>query len=327
MHCRLFFIFQHRGRTWPENTKYQPTMTSSQRSNSPPRGGVHCCSESNWYHKVSVCHLDCQSRNLSCQSVVIKLSPEIMHALRIHSDSQSSLTLALVAPHTKFLHYSNPRELREWRMQTGTDSGIHGKSLSIKLHERYISHFYTCCGPQGVWSDSAVHTGTYIDENTCPFKADFVVLILKKELTDQLKDVLTIPSLPSLDEITFLQALRSGNHFFSLIQREKLGGSETHKVLLKPPSAISGTDIAIDNRITAYNETSRIQYTCGYGDVASPGAGVVYFDPTTPDNALVLAAIHLYSRRDDDIITLCGISLPAIFHAIAGGAVPDHHMH
>ena len=306
---------QYRGKTWPEPATHQPTMTSSQRPTSPQRGGGRArpCSESNWYHKVAVCHLECQSKNLSCQCVIIKLSPELRDVLQSGRDAHCSMMLALVAPHT-FLYHANPRELREWKMHTGAES-VH-KSVGMRLHEKYVSHFYTCCGPHGVWNGSKAHTGMYIDEYSCPFQADFIVLVLKKEFADQLKDVLTIPSIPSLNENTFSQALRSGN--ISLIQRGRSGDSETHKVLLKPPPSLVGTNMSIEDKITAYSETSQIQYTCSYGDVTSPGAGVVYFDPSTPDNALVLAAVHLYSRRDDEVITYCGISLPAIFHAIAG---------
>jgi hypothetical protein len=83
-------------------------------------------------------------------------------------------------------------------------------------------------------------------------------------------------------------------------------------------------DQSVADRITAYIETSLLQYTCGhvgFFDVTSAGAGIVYFDQTTPDNALMLVAIHLYSRHDDEEITHCAISLPAIFHAIAGSRV------
>ena len=228
------------------------------------------------------------------------------------------MLLALVAPHT-FLCYSNPRELREWRLQTGADS-IH-KTGGLKLHERYVSHFYTCCGPHGVWGGREIHRGRHVSEDSCPFQANFTVLVLKRELTDHLKDVLTIPSLPSLEENVFSQALRSGNHYFTLIQRGPMGESEAHNVLLKRPSSLTGNDLSVADRITAYMETSLLQYTCGhvgFFDVTSAGAGVVYFDQTTPDNALILAAIHLYSRHDDEEITHCAISLPAIFHAIAG---------
>lgn len=255
---------------------------------------------------------------MCCQCVIVKLSPELGSAL--HFEDRHSMTLALIAPHTH-LHLSNPKELREWRMQTGADS-VH-KSAGLKLNERYISHFYTCCGPHGVWGGSEIHTGKYIDENSCPFHANFTVLVLKPELTDQLKDELTIPYLPSLNENHFSQALHSGNLYFTLIKREESGVSEAHKVLLKRPSSLVGNELSIEERITAYAETAQVQYTCGhvsFFDDKCAGAGVVYFDQTTPDNALMLAAVHLYSRRDDEEITHCGISLPAIFHAIAGEA-------
>lgn len=226
------------------------------------------------------------------------------------------MILALIAPHT-FLQYTDPKELREWRMQTGAETLHKHKTSGLALHERYFSHFYTCCGPQGVWGGSKIHKRAYINENSCPFKSDFTVLILKPELTDQIKDVLTIPTLPSLDENIFSQALRSGNHYFSLIKRDRSGSTETHKVLLKAPTSQASNDLAIEDSIQAYNAISQLQYTCGYGE-SNAGAGVVYFDSTTPDNALVVAAVHLYSRRDDEVFTHCAISLPAIFHAIAG---------
>lgn len=132
-----------------------------------------------------------------------------------------------------------------------------------------------------------------------------------------MKDVLTIPCIPSLDEALFSYALRSGNHYLSLIQRGPSGASETHRVLLKPPSSLSGNDLSIEDQMAAYHESSHLQYTCGH-TISPSGAAVVYFDSDTPDNALVLCAMHLYSRRDDEAFTHCGISLPAIFHAIAG---------
>ena len=304
--------------TWPPYEKGQSATTSSQQLTSPPPRGKTSRGGSDWHHKVSVCHLECQGRSVCCQCVIIKLSSQLKVALRLNGDSPSSMTLALVAPHT-FLSYSIPRELREWRLQTGADS-VH-RSGGLKLHEKYVSHFYTCCGPQGVWGGDEIHRGKYVSEDSCPFNGNFTVLVLKRELTDQLKDVLTIPSLPSLDENVFSQALRSGNHYFTLIQRGPLGVSEAHNVLLKHPSSLVANDQSVADRITAYMETSLLQYTCGhvgFFDVTSAGAGIVYFDQTTPDNALMLAAIHLYSRHDDEEITHCAISLPAIFHAIAG---------
>jgi hypothetical protein len=316
-------------KTWPENAEGHQTITSSQQpTSSPSHGGqAPLCSESDWYQKVSVCFLENTSSNATCQCVVAKLSPELRHALRIRNSSSSSsrdgaasLTLVLIAPHT-FLHYENPRELREWRMYTGADvSHKSSPGGGLRLHDRYVSDFFTCCGPRGVWHSSSAHVGTYIEENSCPFQANFTVLVLKRELADQLREVLTIPSLPSLDEGSFSQALRCRNHYLSLIQREPSGVAETHKVLLKPPSSLAANDLTVEDSIAAYTETSHLQYTCGYSDSRS-GAAVVYFDSYTPDNRLVLAAIHLYSRRDDEVFTHCGISLPAIFHAIAGSRV------
>lgn len=273
-------------------------------------------SESDWQHKVSVCHLECRKKNIYCQCVVVKLGPELRSALQL--EDCHSMTLALIAPHT-YLYISNPKELREWHMQTGADC-LH-KHAGLKLHERYISRFYTCCGPHGVWSSSEAHTGDYIKENSCPFHANFTVLILKSELTDRLKEVLTIPCLPSLNENHFSQALRSGNHHFRLIQRGRLGVSESHEVLLKPLSPLDSNELSTDQRIMAYTETAQLKYTFTNGtffDTTSAGAGVVYFDQTTPNNALTLAAIHLYMCHDDEEIVHYGISLPAIFHAIAG---------
>ena len=295
---------------------------------SPGHGSFTFTSGCNWYHKVSVCYLDCPTRNVSSQCVIVKLSPELRSALPIRRSSSSSsvarsasrtppsdpLTLALIAPHT-FLYCESPKELRDWRLYTGVESTQ--KSGGLRLHERYVSESFTCCGPRGVWGSTPPHRGTYVHENSCPFQADFAVFVLKQELTDQLKDVLTIPSLPSLGEGRFSQALRTGNHYLSLIQRGPSGAAETHRVLLKPPSSLSRNDPSIEDQMAAYNETSRLQYTCGHSDSRS-GAAVVYFDSDTPDIALVLAAMHLYSRRDDEIFTHCAISLPAIFHTIAG---------
>ena len=275
---------------------------------------------------MSVCYVDCPTRNVSTQCVIVKLSPELRNALPVRRSSSSSsvasanrtlpdaLTLALIAPHT-LLYCESPKELRDWRLYTGVESTQ--KSGGLKLHERYISDSFSCCGPRGVWGSTSPHTGTYVHESSCPFHADFVVFILKPELTDQLKDVLTIPCLPSLDESHFSQALHSVNHYLSLIQRGPSGAAETYRVLLKPPSPLSGNDLSIEDQMAAYNEMSRPQYTCGRSD-SRAGAAVVYFDSNTPDNALVLAAMHLYSRRDDEIFTYCAISLPAIFHSIAG---------
>ena len=261
-----------------------------------------------------MCHLECPSKGVCCQCVIVKLCSDLKSAL--HINDSHPLTLALIAPHT-FLH--STRDLRDWRLQTGAD-GV-DKSTGLKLHEKNFSRFYTCCGPEGVWGGSNTHAGKYVDESSCPFQGNFTVLILKQELTTQLKDVLTIPYLPRLDENTFSQSLRNGNHCFTLIQRRKMWAAEAHKVLMRVPSFLQGSNLSIDNRIAAYEETAQLHYTCGhvsFFDVSSAGAGVVYFDQTTSDNALMLAAIHLYSRRDDDVIVHCGISLPAIFHAIAG---------
>lgn len=228
------------------------------------------------------------------------------------------MTLALIAPHT-YLHISNLRELREWQMQTGSDC-LH-KRAGLKLHERHVSRFYTCCGPQGIWRGSKIHAGEYVKEESCPFHANFTVLILKPELTDQLNKVLTIPCLPSLNASHFSQALCSGNHHFRLIQRGRLGVSESHEVLLKPLSPLEGNELSTEQRITAYTETAQLKYTftnCTFFNTTSAGAAVVYFDQTTPNNALTLAAIHLYMSHDDEEIVHYGISLPAIFHAIAG---------
>ena len=330
----LSFFPQVRLNTWPENAEARQTITSSQRQPASPAHRAPC-SSSDWYHKVSVCYLECPARDVSCQCIVARLSSELRNSLPVHGSSFSggdggpvALTLALIAPHT-FLYCESPRELREWRLHTGTDAGGHKTGGYLKLHEKHVSDFFTCCGPRGVWGGTSTHTGTYIDENSCPFHANFVVFVLKPELADQLKDALTIPSLPSLDETRFLQVLSSGNYYLSLIQRDLSGVAESHRILLKPPSSSSsssssaGSELSIDERIAAYGETSRLQYTCGHSD-SSSGAAVVYFDPETPDNALVLAAMNLYSRRDDEVFTHCGVSLPAIFHAIAGERPPLH---
>ena len=299
-------------------------MTSSQGQPASPAHGSRCRRESDWYHRVSVCHLDCPARNISCQGTIVRLSPDLVSALPLRRSSSScreaqpeasALTLALVAPHT-FLYCDSQRELRDWKLRTGPD-----KVASLRLHERHVSHFFTCCGPHGVWGGTFPHRGSYIDENSCPFQADFIVFVLKPDLTDQFRDVFTIPSLPSLDETQFSHVLSRGNHFLSLIQREVSGVVKTHRVLPKsspsPSSSLPGTNLSIEEGIAAYNESTRLQYTCGNTELCS-GAAVVYFDSETPDNALVVAAMHLYSRRDDEIFIHCGISLPAIFHAIAG---------
>ena len=128
------YLIQQRGKTWPENAESHGDITSSERPTSPPRGGAALSSGSDWYHKVSVCHLECAKKSISCQCVIAKLGPELVGALRLRGhgsgrrdgaccgkDGVQQMVLALIAPHT-FLHCEKPRELREWRMRTGAES-------------------------------------------------------------------------------------------------------------------------------------------------------------------------------------------------------------
>lgn len=268
--------------------------------------------ESCWYQKVSVCRLECPSKGIQCQGMIVKLSAELRSALEV--EESLPVALALITSHS---HLHSKAQLKEWKMHAGMDNSH--KLNGLKLSEKHFSHFYTCCGPEGIWGGTAIHAGGFVDESTCPFLANFSVLVLKHALTEQLlKRDLTIPLVPLPEECSFSQILRS--NYFTLIQRGTFGVAEAHKAYLCPFSA-PFDEASVEETITAYTETSQLRYTCDhidFFDATSTGAGIVYFDQSADDCALKLAAIHMFSRRDDDAFVHCGISVPAIFHAIAG---------
>ena len=78
----------------------------------------------------------------------------------------------------------------------------------------------------------------------------------------------------------------------------------------------------MEDTITAYGETCQLRYNCEHissRDASSVGAAIVYFDQATDDNKLTLVAIHMCSRfQEDELVAHIGISIPSIFHAIAG---------
>ena len=308
-------------RTWPTVTAEVDLSLSTASSpshgvGSPPLvsslEAKHHRIESCWYQKVSICRLECPSKGVQCQGVIVRLNPELRSALEV--EESLPVALALITSHS---HLHSKAQLKEWKMHVGMDNSH--KPNGFKLSEKHFSHFYTCCGPEGVWEKSEMHTGSFVDESTCPFQANFSVLILKHGLTEQLlKRDLTIPLVPLLDESSFSQILHSSH--FTLIQRGSFGVAEAHKVYLCPSSALFD-EASVEETIAVYTETSQLRYTCDhidFFDAASTGAGIVYFDQSADDYALKLAAIHMFSRRDDDAFVHCGISVPAIFHAIAG---------
>ena len=256
------------------------------------------------------------SSGIKCQAVIVRLTADLRSALSI--DESLPVALALISSHD---HLHSKIQLKDWKLHIGID-GLH-KQGSFKLTQKYFSHFYTCCGPHGIWGGNEVHLSSCIDESSCPFQANFSVFILRSFLTEYLlKKDLTIPLVPLLNECSFSQILHGST--FTLLQRGSLGIAEAHKVILCPSSSNSSMlcdEGPVEETILAYNSTCQLQYTCKqieFFDSSSAGAAIVYFDHTADNLALKLGAIHLFSCRVDDTFVHHGISVPAIFHAIAG---------
>ena len=188
-------------RTWISSLELHRLSSSGQSPSSPEASAVLSLAPSspltedaNWYKKVPCCHLKSLEDGGKGQGIII--------CLGIDSNQQRLSEILGVSTYPALVlltnHHIIPSKFhaRKWKLS------IHG--IEKKL-EKKIDVCKSCCGRDGVLGHSEHPRAP------CPFRADFSILVLSKELSSELlkNRELKFPVLAPLDVESLKNALQS----------------------------------------------------------------------------------------------------------------------
>ena len=299
-----------RRKTWLSSQEVHRLSSSGQSPTSPDALAISLAQDppltedANWYKKVPCCHLKSTDDGGKGQGIIVCLGMD-SNCQRL-SEILGVSTYPALALLTNHHVITSKSSAKKWKLSI---NGMEMRKLTVTLDERKIDVCRSCCGRDGVLGHSEHPRAS------CPFRADFTILVLSKEFTSKLIENrdLKFPILMSLDMESLKDALRSER--FYIFKRDEDSGTirDIELNIRKVQAPTSDDQQSLVGQITAYKQMCLLRYESNSGvSPGDSGAGIFF----KKGSERLLLGIHKSTEEDEGFHS--GIAIHAIFHAIAG---------
>ena len=195
-------------RTWISSVELHRRLTSSGQSPTFPESAAvlslapnsPLTEDANWFKKVPCCHLKSLEDGGKGQGIIICLGVD-GNQQRL-CDILGTSTYPALALLTNHHIIPSKYHAKKWKISV---HGMEMRKLNVALDEKKIDVCKSCCGRDGVLGRSEHPRAS------CPFRADFTILVLSKEFSSELlkNRELKFPVLAPLDMESLKNALQS----------------------------------------------------------------------------------------------------------------------
>jgi hypothetical protein len=158
--------------------------------------------DANWFKKVPCCHLKSLEDGGKGQGIIVCLGVEGNQQRLCDILGGTGSTYPVLALLTNHHVIPSKYHAKKWKISV---HGMEMRKLNVTLDEKRIDVCKSCCGRDGVLGRSEHPRAP------CPFRADFTILVLSKDFSNELlkNRELKFPILAPLDVESLKNALQS----------------------------------------------------------------------------------------------------------------------